>query len=766
MLLEMSANPSEPREVAAGLARVAETLSPSPPLTYQTHVNANLYSHYSYPMNFVVPGGLGSGCRVVSVGRGSEGTYFLDVPDNGSAAGWTLRSNQGTGFEAEGGVMYRPGQVMIAGGTLNGSSTGLTKTADLTTNTGWQSSQSMQARKNHNLVALPNGTVLAVGGEVSSTVQVRRPQIWDPAGNGGVGTWTPTSGADALVEQALRRGYHSTAILLPDGRVLSAGGEYEDITADKWKAEIFCPPYLFKADGSPVQQRPVIGECPRSIAWGDTFTICTANPSLIQKASLMRPGATTHAFDQNQRCLPVDILERRSFPAQLVVRAPASPDSAPPGNYLLFILGSQDGTEVPSIAKWVSIGCPTCDATSPAANTDLFIEIVSDVSVYPMWVAKGDNGTVGTAARYDFRRSTQPITDANFANATKVGLPPPLCPGWTEFQEIGGLTPCTTYYFAFKTRDGAGNWSAMSNVLQEATIGSGCGGGGFSAVAARLEEGGATSASGAEVVSSSAESPTYTLVVETSRLQDAWRVTLRQATTADGIDGAAGIVVDRQDDAGGRDTLGQISPGDNENLFGICSLRDRGRVALPGVYRLEHVMSHLKHGADHLALSDAQHSRLGPMSTDFIASGGSVELLAGDVIELTYEPVATLPPPSAWYVLVRRQGNGTPMPFSQRPRVGEQLPERFALHQNEPNPAGISTVVRFDVPRGSEVRLEVFDLLGRRIAVLAQGRFPAGSHSATWSLQGMSGGRARPGVYICQMTAGNFRARRAMVLLQ
>lgn len=782
------------------MARVPEIYTPGSDTWTPAPAAAWLQGYY--PVQFLVPGTSlpGGGGRVVTVGQDPQARY-LDIPMPGVSPGtWTNVGNGSSGdagFQALTGVLYRPDKIMVAGGKPSSApfddAVGDTKRLD-TQNlpAGWTPSATMLPRYYHNLVALPSGEVLAVGGITKTSDQVSDPsfaqvcpQMWSPTSD----AWTPDRDLECdRVDEGggprnVVRNYHSAAILLPDGRVMSAGGAGSN--QDKRKARVFCPPYLFKTDGTPAQ-RPVIGEWPRTIAWGDTFTICAANPTLIQKVSLVRPAATTHAFDQNQRHVPLEVLERRSSPAQLVVRAPASPDSAPPGNYLLFILGSQDGPDVPSLAQWVNLGCPSCDATAPEANNDLFIEIISESSVYPTWVAKGDNGTVGSATRYDIRRSTQPITAGNFASATRVGMPPPLCPGGMEFQEVGGLTPCTTYYFALKTGDGAGNWSAMSNVLQQQTIGLGaCGGGGGGFTARRVEGGEGAGVSASAVARSKAgygglaqsswnhepteasalDLETAQLLVETGREGDgSWRVTVRFATEADGLDpDGSSVLVEQTRASGERDVLGRIEPDATETRLGLCSLRERGRVAIRGVVALEQVTARLRHRGQTYALVEARHSRLGSLGAAFLADGGSPELLAGDALELSYAASGDAEPAApSWYLVARRQGAAAPTPLAQHPGLDRSLLSRFALHPSEPNPTVSDVITGFDLPYRSPVKLEVFDLLGRRVATLANGIFPAGSHRAQWDLRDTGGTRVRPGVYVCRMTAGEFRAQRKM----
>lgn len=86
------------------------------------------------------------------------------------------------------------------------------------------------------------------------------------------------------------------------------------------------------------------------------------------------------------------------------------------------------------------------------------------------WTAPGDDGNIGRAASYNLRFSTSPITDGNFSQATAVTtVPPPSPAGSTEAMTIIGLQPATTYFFALKTTDAAGNVSALSNVASKTT---------------------------------------------------------------------------------------------------------------------------------------------------------------------------------------------------------------------------------------------------------------------------------------------------------
>jgi hypothetical protein len=92
---------------------------------------------------------------------------------------------------------------------------------------------------------------------------------------------------------------------------------------------------------------------------------------------------------------------------------------------------------------------------------------------------------------------------------------------------------------------------------------------------------------------------------------------------------------------------------------------------------------------------------------------------------------------------------------------GSSLPDVFGLEQNYPNPFNPSTMVRFSVPAASRVKLAVYDLLGREVALLVDGETPAGIHSAEFSAAGLPSG-----VYIARMQAAGFSASRTMVLMK
>ena len=91
-------------------------------------------------------------------------------------------------------------------------------------------------------------------------------------------------------------------------------------------------------------------------------------------------------------------------------------------------------------------------------------------SVTLNWTAPGDDSLTGRATQYDLRYSTATITAANFASATRLaGMAAPAVAGATETATVSGLAAATTYYFAIKAGDDAGNWALISNVVSKTT---------------------------------------------------------------------------------------------------------------------------------------------------------------------------------------------------------------------------------------------------------------------------------------------------------
>lgn len=230
-------------------------------------------------------------------------------------------------------------------------------------------------RLQHNLTVLPNGKVLITGGTCGTDIlanAVYATELWDPSAP----TTAPVRLADAQQGPAQgphrARTYHSTALLLPDERVISAGGETcvainpetgqcsEEV--DCGNADYFYPPYLFNGNNL-IQDsdRPRITsglpQPPHSlfIATGSTFACSVSSGGVgttLQKACLIRPSAVTHAFNQEQRYVPLLFTPTTGGTLQRTVTAPGKAETAPPGYYLLFFLNDLG---YPSIGEFVRV---------------------------------------------------------------------------------------------------------------------------------------------------------------------------------------------------------------------------------------------------------------------------------------------------------------------------------------------------------------------------------------------------------------------------
>jgi hypothetical protein len=275
------------------------------------------------------------------------GNVFLASPDqntyqfNPSTNTWSFVASTKFGFRFYAPHVLLPGleKVLVAGGSqVEGPTPGLaTNTAEVIdfsgANPAWSYISPMRyARNNANLVLLADGTVLALGGgggQGAFLTPVLTPELYNPQ----TGTWTQ------MAPQIVPRTYHSTAVLLADGRVLSAGTN--DHGSMQQTYEIYSPPYLFKG------ARPSITSVPTSLSYGSKFQVSTPDASSIVRMALIRPGATTHADNFDQRYVDLSFTVGSG---QLTAIAPASGNYAPPGNYMLVMV---DGNGVPSAARFI-----------------------------------------------------------------------------------------------------------------------------------------------------------------------------------------------------------------------------------------------------------------------------------------------------------------------------------------------------------------------------------------------------------------------------
>ena len=307
-----------------------------------------------YPRTFLAPDG-----RIFYAGE-EQTTRWLDPTGAGS---WTTASNRLYGVRDYGSaVMYDKGKILYVGG---GRTTNTAEITDLSPGSPtWQWTGSMAFPRRHlNATMLPTGEVLVTGGVSGTgfndvaTTAVHAAEIWTPPPTG---TWR------TLASNTINRGYHATSILLPDGRILHAGSGDGGNGKSEQNAELFSPPYLFKGT------RPTITGAPSIVGYGTTFTITTPQADGIAKVSLIRIGATTHAFDMNQR---FQWLSFTHASGSLTVSAPTSWNDTPPGHYMVFILTADS---VPSTAAIIRMG--TDAELQPPANQPPVADFTSSCS--------------------------------------------------------------------------------------------------------------------------------------------------------------------------------------------------------------------------------------------------------------------------------------------------------------------------------------------------------------------------------------------------
>jgi hypothetical protein len=283
-----------------------------------------------YPITFLEP----RNGRLFYAGE-EQTSRFLEIGGTGK---WITGPQRRFGLRDYGSaVMYDVGKVLYAGG---GRTTNTAETIDLTSATPtWKWTGSMAyARRHLNTTVLPTGEVLVTSGTAGTVFNdltriVRAAEMWNPA----TGVWT------TLASAGVPRGYHSTAILLPDGRVLVAGGGDGANAVTQKNAELFSPPYLFRG------ARPRISSAPTLVSYNTSFRVTTPDAAGVAKVSLIRLGSVTHGVDMNGRFRTLPFTKDATG---LTVAPVVNRRETPPGHYMLFILNAAG---VPSVAKIVQI---------------------------------------------------------------------------------------------------------------------------------------------------------------------------------------------------------------------------------------------------------------------------------------------------------------------------------------------------------------------------------------------------------------------------
>lgn len=285
-----------------------------------------------YPRTFLAPNGL-----IYYAGELKQ-TFYINPTGTGA---WSFVNNRVGGVRNYGAaVMYKPGKILYVGG-----GNPPVRTAEIidlnVAKPLWKSTGSMlSSRRQLNTVILPTGQVLALGGTSGGGFSnpvgaVLAAEVWDPT----TGKWT------TWARNQVARLYHSTAILLPDARVLLTGsGDAGAVPIpNEENGEIFEPPYLFAG------ARPVITSVSAIWIGGQTVSIDTPDAATVTRVTLVKLPSTTHSHDMNQRFNELTIT---SSSTAVTITVPANRNRLPPGQYMVFLLSNAG---VPSVSRIVEV---------------------------------------------------------------------------------------------------------------------------------------------------------------------------------------------------------------------------------------------------------------------------------------------------------------------------------------------------------------------------------------------------------------------------
>jgi hypothetical protein len=239
-------------------------------------------------------------------------------------------------------IQFAPGKILMNDEgrglwvvDINGPEAQFTHVADLDTERNWS-----------NMTVLADGKVMINGGSTvtrSDATAIKTAVIWDPE----------TNALTAMVDEDVPRLYHSSAVLLPDGTVLSmGGGGVKTVSADfinRLDAQIYKPGYLFDAASSEAI-RPVILATPDHLQSGTNFSITVDNAADITKLTFVKNGAATHDFNMNAGF--VNLAFTQGPDNTLVVTLPDYHHGVTAGSWMLF---AWNAAGVPSVAPVLEI---------------------------------------------------------------------------------------------------------------------------------------------------------------------------------------------------------------------------------------------------------------------------------------------------------------------------------------------------------------------------------------------------------------------------
>ncbi len=298
---------------------------------------------------------------------------WIDTRGTGSTTNAGLRAND-TDSMSGNAVMFDAGKVLTLGGGVNYDNGTISKSNAtlIDTTSGAAQARALApmayARAFSNSVVLPNGQVVVIGGQTvvaafTDNNSVLPAELWDPQ----------TETFTVLPAMSVPRNYHSIGMLLPDARVVSAGGGLCNCPGDHADMQILSPPYLFNADGS-AATRPVITGAPAQLSYGAKVNVTT--DSTVTAFSLIRLGATTHTVNNDQRRVSVNFTASGNNTYQIAVLT--NPGILLPGQWMLFAMNA-NGT--PSVAKLITVSNATAPVLQNPGDASAAIGAAVSISV-------------------------------------------------------------------------------------------------------------------------------------------------------------------------------------------------------------------------------------------------------------------------------------------------------------------------------------------------------------------------------------------------
>jgi hypothetical protein len=373
-----------------------------------------------YPKAYLAPSG-----NVFGISQ--DRMWVLD-PD-GRGAVTDVGAVPGTGFgSSASSVMYAPGKILLAGGGqhINDDGRPASKQAaiiDISTDSPTaESTNSMANPRNWlNLTVLPNGEVLANGGtEVGiEGTQVYATEIWNPTTK----TWRTGASAKKI------RTYHSTALLMPSGAVFTSGsGAPGPVT--NLNTELYYPPQLFgrNASGKVVwADRPEFRTVSGTIARGSSATFGMKDGRTLQSVSLTSAGSVTHAYNTDQRRIPLSFTQSGS---DVTVDFPANETKVPPGVYLVHAV---DTAGVPAPSQIIEIMADNAPGTITVFGSGAQVPPTTPASTTTTTTTSTTSTTTTTTS------TTQPTTTTSTSQpASTTTTTTPTLPARIVARAVGG----------------------------------------------------------------------------------------------------------------------------------------------------------------------------------------------------------------------------------------------------------------------------------------------------------------------------------------